>query len=484
MNRICLVIIFCIITEILFAQKLIDSIAIREDFNVFEKILKKGHPALYDYIDQDSLDYMFESTKESLAFASSDIDFYKKILTISSKIKDGNLQVLFPNTVGTDQYYFPLITKIINRQLYTDTDDFDIPIGSRINLINDRKISTVLEKLKKYVPTYGNNSSRKYREIELKFGLYFAYEFGIHKKFIIQYTTPDGIDTTKVIPAESFVKATRRNTNRNSYFANFHDQQNGFSYYSSFISGNSPFVYYKKELNTAVLVVNSFNGDTRVFKSNLTRIFKEIKKKKVRHLVIDIRRNNNGFRANAIQLYSFIATNIFKQRISEYVATINIPEKKHLVRTFYNEKQFLKDKFNYHPIYDGWKITFDDMETIMVPDKHRFKGNIYVLISGTTFSAASTFALNVKNDTTATLVGEETGGGYYFSTGEFPVYYELPNTKIGLMMYLEKINHYIKDTTIAKGSGVPPDKHILLTTEDLINGTDPELDYIFRLIKG
>ena len=484
MKKIQCFVLFCIFTCALSAQKHIDSLDAREDFKIFESILKKGHPSLYEYIDEDSLNYIFENTKESLSTELSDIALYKKMLCVTDKIKDGHLLLFAPNTIKTDQYYFPLILKLINTQFYTDTDDFGIPVGSKITQINGNKISEILERFKKYVANDGYNLTRIYREIELKFGLYYAYEYGIEKKFSIKYIEPDGKEKNSVLSAESFVTVKHRNTKRNSYFANYHQQENGFDFFNSFIGNKTPFVYYKDNIETAVLVVNSFGGDIRIFQSNLTKIFKEINKKKIKHLVIDVRQNDGGFRANAIHLYSFITNNIFKQIKNRYVASLSVPERKYVTRTFLNEKQFLKDKYNNHPIYDGWKLNFDDLETIMVPDKDRFKGNVYVIAGGATFSSGSSFALNVKNNPDITLIGEETGGGYHFFNGEFPVYYELPNSKIVMIMSMEKISNYTKDKTIPKGSGVPPDRHIILTLEDLRSGKDPELDYVFRLIAG
>ncbi|WP_438424326.1 S41 family peptidase [Aquimarina macrocephali] len=484
MKKIQCFVLFCTLTCVLSAQKRMDSLGVREDFRIFENILKKGHPSLYEYIDQDSLEYVFKVVKESLTTTDSDIKLYQNMLEVTDKIKDGHLLFFAPNTIKTDQYYFPLILKLINTEFYTDTDDFDIPIGSKINQINGHQAHEILHRLKKYVSSDGYNLTRKYREIELKFGLYFAYEYGVEKKFSIDYTAPDGTETNKVLPAESFVTVRLRNAKRNSYFAKYHKQENGFDYFDTFINNKSPFVYYKEDLNTAVLVVNSFRGDIRIFKSNLIKIFKEINKKKISNLVVDVRQNDGGFRSNAVHLFSFITNNLFKQITSEYVASLAIPERKYVTRTYLSEKHFLKDKFYNHPIYDGWKLVFDDMEAIMVPDKDRFRGNVYVLAGGTTFSAGSTFALNVKNDPNIILIGEETGGGYHFSNGEFPVYYEFPNSKIIMVMYMEKINHYIKDKRVPKGSGVLPDRQTIFSIDDLISGRDPDLDYVLKLIRG
>ncbi len=475
---------FLVITNILNAQKFLDSLAARKDFEVFENILKNGHPSLYEYIKQDSLDYLFEETKNSITNDISDIGLYKKMLKITDQVRDGHLLLFAPNTIKTEQYYFPLILKIINTSFYTDTDDFEIPIGSKITKINDHETFKILESLKKYTATDGHNLTRKYRDIELKFGLFYAYEYGLTKQFKIEYTEPDGTKKSVDLKAEPFVTVKLRNTKRNSYFAKFHQQKNEFDFFNEFINTKDPFVYYKEEISTAVLVVNSFGIDIRRFKSNLVKIFKELKKKKIKHLIIDIRNNDGGFRPNSVHLYSFIAKKPFKQIVSEYSISLSVPEKEYAIRTFLNEKQFLTDKFNNHPVYDGWKLTFDDLEAIMVPDQNRFKGKVYVLTGGTTFSAASSFALNAKNDDDTMIVGQETGGGYYFFSGQFPVYYELPNSKIIMVMSMVKVENYIKDKTIQVGSGVPPDKYINLSVEDLIEGKDPLLDYIFRLIQG
>ena len=138
------------------------------------------------------------------------------------------------------------------------------------------------------------------------------------------------------------------------------------------------------------------------------------------------------------------------------------------------------EKFKDHARENRWILTDDGAEEMMVPDKRRFKGKVYVLVGGLTFSAAATFALNAKNDPDITLVGEECGGGYYFHNGEFPVYYRLPQSEIVMVLFMEKITHVVTDTSFPPGSGVPPDHWIEETISDLVNGSDVQLDYILR----
>ncbi|WP_299314621.1 S41 family peptidase [uncultured Aquimarina sp.] len=483
MNRILCIVISIITSTTLFAQKNLTLERAQEDFKIFESILKKGHPSLYEYISEGDLDSVMSVTKESITADVSDIELFKKMQQVTDQIRDGHLLLFAPNTLNTTQYYFPLILKIIQGEFYTDTDDFKIPVGSKIIKIQGKPIGQILEALKKHTPTDGYNLTRKYRDIELKFGLFYTYEYGLQKKYTVNYTEPNGTEKTITLAAESFVNAKHRNINRNSYFSKYHQEKDKVAFFSKHINTKEPFVYYKKDLKTAVLVVNSFGVDIRAFKSRLIKLFKEINKKKIKHLIIDIRNNDGGFRPNSVNLFSFITNKLYKQRTSAFVSSLEVPERKYVTRT-YGEKEFLKDKFYNHPKYDGWKLDFDDLETMMVPNRDRFYGKVYILAAGTTFSAGSALALLAKNDPDILLVGEETGGGYYSHTGQFPVYYELPNTKIIMVMSMEKITHYVKDKTVPKGSGVIPDRTVQLSVEDLIQGKDSQLDYVLRLIKG
>ncbi|MHA7059825.1 S41 family peptidase [Aquimarina sp. M1] len=484
MNRIWCIVFFVTMSTTLCAQKKLTRKRAQEDFKIFQNILEKGHPSLYEYISETDLDSLFSVVKESLSEdMTTDIELFKKMQQITGQVKDGHLMLFAPNTLNTTQYYFPLILKIIQSEFYIDTDDFGIPIGSKVIRINGKSSLHILEALKKYVPTDGHNLTRKYRDIELKFGLFFMYEYGVSREYTIAYIEPDGTKKNITLQAESFVSVKHRNVNRNSYFSTYHKEEDKVAFFSKHINTKEPFVYYRENFKTAILVANSFGVDIQAFKSRLVKLFKEIRKKKVKHLIIDIRNNDGGFRPNSVHLFSFLTNKLFKQRTSAFVSSLEIIEKQHATKT-YGEKEFLRDKFYNHPEYDGWKLNFDDLETIMVPQKERFKGNVYILAGGTTFSAGSALALLAKNDPDILLVGEETGGGYYFHTGQFPVYYKLPNSKIIMIMSMEKISHYVKDKTIPEGSGVLPDRIIQLSVEDLIQGKDSQLDYILRLIEG
>ena len=110
-----------------------------------------------------------------------------------------------------------------------------------------------------------------------------------------------------------------------------------------------------------------------------------------------------------------------------------------------------------------------------------FKGNIYVLINGNSFSASSILSTQLKGSNRATFVGEETGGAYNGTVAGYYKNYELPNTKIRARIGLMHIDSKFK--TSPDGYGVKPDVEIIPTYQDRLNNIDPELEWILNDIE-
>jgi hypothetical protein len=409
-------------------------------------------------------------------------DLFRYITSFADNTKDGHLIIHHPK-MDTVPKLFPLLLKIIDEKLYTDTDDFGIPLGAEITSINGEPSQAIVQKLLKYAPADGYTLTKKYRQIEKEFGILHYYEYGIKENYGVTYATQnEEVKTIDIVP-QSFESIGKRYPNRNSHFASYHQNASRMEHFKTRIAEEWPFVYYIDSLNTAVLTVNSFGLDPQEFKSKLIDLFKEIKKKKADNLIINIRQNIGGYRINAINLYSFLTNEPFKQRISESAITNVLPHAENIIHTMSDYSEFFEMYFASAKEENGrWLLTEDHAQAEMIPYKKPFKGTVYVLIGGNTFSAACAFALSAKNDKNITLVGEETGGGYYFHTAQYSALYELPNSKIMVRMPFVKIDKYVLDNTVPKGSGIIPDIEIPLTIRDLIDGKDSQLDYVVKQI--
>lgn len=455
-----------------------------EDYKIIKNVLTKGYPSLYEYTSQSEWDSLFSNfEKYQLKTIKSGNDLYKALLELTNYTHDGHLIVMHPPLDSVPKL-FPLLLKIVDTKFYTDTDDFGIPIGSEIISIDSISGEELRRDFLKYAASDGFNTSKKDRQIEREFGILHFYEFGPKSTYQVVYKTSSNEVITKNIQSQSFESIGGRFVNRNSYFSTYHNATNKPEFVKNTIGKNKPFVYFIDTLNTAVLTMNSFQLNVGEFQTELKAIFKSINRRKVENLIIDIRQNEGGYPLNNIKAFSYIAHQPFKQRKSSSVVTSSLPEMSHsqnLVNGYTFETFFEKYYQNALKKEKEWISANDENQPLMIPDKKGFKGKAYVLIGGKTFSAGSSFALYCKNQG-ITLIGEETGGGYYTQTGGYPIIYTLPNSKIKILISFVKISRYAKDETVKKGNGIRPDIEISLTVKDLIEGKDSELDYVTKRI--
>lgn len=468
-----------------FSQSSLTKEQVLEDFSILKNILTKGHPSLYEFTSESQWDNLFTNfEKEEIKNIQNNNDLYKSIAELTENAKDGHLIVMHPQLDSVPKL-FPLLLKILNEKFYTDTDDFGIPVGSEIISIDDIKGTELRNRLLKYAPSDGFNTSKKDRQIEREFSILHFYEFGVKSSYQITYKTPSNEIFTRSFESQSFESIGKRFTKRNSYFSIYHKNKNKTQFVGNTLGKKEPFVHFIDSLSTAVLTINTFGLNQEQFQSNIDVLFKEIKREKAINLIIDIRQNEGGYPENSNYVFSKIANETFIQPFSQHVITSSIPQKKYsqeVINGHTYESFFEKYFQNGSKQGNEWIIYAPENESSMVPNKKGFKGKTFILVGGKTFSAGATFALNCKNQG-ITLIGEETGGGYYSHTGGYPVIYELPNSKIKILISFVKVKKHVNDKTVKKGTGVLPDVEVQLTVQNLIEGRDSQLDYVLKQIE-
>lgn len=174
---------------VLVGQKKLTHEQILEDYTILKNVLTKGHPSLYEYTSQTEWDSLFMNfEKEKLKAVENNNDFYKSIAELTDYARDGHLIVMRPQLDSIPRL-FPVLLKIINKKLYTDTDDFGIPIGSEILSIDKIEAAELRKRVLKYAPSDGFSTTKKDRQIEREFGILHFYEFGEKPSYQIEYNT-------------------------------------------------------------------------------------------------------------------------------------------------------------------------------------------------------------------------------------------------------------------------------------------------------
>ena len=122
-----------------------------------------------------------------------------------------------------------------------------------------------------------------------------------------------------------------------------------------------------------------------------------------------------------------------------------------------------------------------ERKVYMLKTVNHYAGNLYVLINGSTFSAAALFSNAAKGQPGVVLVGEEAGGGWHGNNGILIPDIILPNTNLKVRLPLFRLvqyNHQPKD-----GRGVQPDIYIGTNYKAFVNGVDKKMQVVMEMIR-
>jgi C-terminal processing protease CtpA/Prc len=214
--------------------------------------------------------------------------------------------------------------------------------------------------------------------------------------------------------------------------------------------------------------------------------FAKLKKSKAEYLVIDIRGNYGGSLSEINNLYSYLAPEPFTLVKPSKIVSKSTPFKTnffantspigYVIKGILYPGVLTAHLFSVKKDKNGNAFYNTKENKITQPKADAFRGKVFLLINGGSFSASSIIAAKMKYDRRATLVGEETGGANDGTVAGFYSFQKLPNSKlqlpIGLLLVQPNISFENKDL------GVKPDLEIDETLENAIRKEDPVLDYV------
>jgi len=339
-----------------------------------------------------------------------------------------------------------------------------------------------LEDLTSLTITDGYIETKRKRELESKFGYYFYMKYGAKAAFDVDYSFNENASSTIV-----------SGTTGNVMLAN--------NYYRPLCKSHERYYHFTHldaidSLQTLVITLNTFQANPEWFFQRISSKYNKASNQfDFQNLVLDLRGNEGGDRRLLNILYQMIAGKDVYDPSDTYVRAKNIREtdnliaingtfnsteavtnaedylEKHFVNT--NNDQFSSDTKNW---YDEFKLDFDVSDV-------EFNGQVYVLTSGKTFSAAADLGRILGDLDNVILVGEETGGAHIGRTANMLLKYALPNSKVNIqipVIYEKFINI---DMNVNTGRGTFPDYFITQSFEDLVNKRDAVFDFTVNLIE-
>jgi C-terminal processing protease CtpA/Prc len=204
--------------------------------------------------------------------------------------------------------------------------------------------------------------------------------------------------------------------------------------------------------------------DLERFKKFLLETFQAIERDKIRHLIIDIRRNGGGDSALGDELLQYIANTPFRQFEKALVkASVPARQQRGLDRAL--------------PLGSISPAPDEPTQlTALRENPLRYRGKLYLLTSGSTYSSAASFAAAFKCFALGPVIGEETGQPTLCS-GDL-LSFETPNSRMQF-----SVSH--KQYTLACGGdpqrGMAPDYPVGTSLDDDLPGRDGVLEFALKL---
>lgn len=487
MQQAFLILTFVIISSPLFSQKTTRPVpgkaALTADFTLYQDILEKAHAGLYKYHSKQQVDSLFAHYRRQITHNTSLEQFYQYLSSILSYIGSLHDDIALPDdyqdSMTNQTAFFPYPVKVVKNQLLVNTDGQKIPAGAAILSINGLPVSSILPRLYKYYTTDGHNITGKLLGIGSRFPLFYRYEFGRAQQFRIVYQPfQSSTTTTAILPAVKYKDYVLLNRKRHSLLLDtLLDDRYDFRLIDS--------------LDAAILTVNTFalggpkSKKHAAYKRFLRQCFITLREKNIQHLIVDIRKNGGGDDPNDLLTFSYLARQPFKENKEAFTIFQDMPYKEYYYTDDSTEIPDTEENFHleHNQLKNGRYYQNPDYNRFWQPDSLAFKGKLYLLIGPAVASAASLFASMVKSEGYATVIGEESMGGYYGHTGHDKVAYQLPHTHINFSFSVVDLLQYVTDKSeIPFGAGIIPDKTITSSQQDFINNRDAVMEYVLRLI--
>ena len=456
---------------------------LQEDYSLLRNILEKKHPSLYWYTSKDSMDRYFDGYYNNIEDSMTEVQFGWKILApLTQKIHCGH------TSFGMSKAYnlwadnkkfpsFPLILKCWNDTLAVtgnlNRKDSIFKRGVLITSINGISNAAMIQSLFGRMTEDGISDNVNYLRLSNNFPYYHRNVFGLSKTYKVQYLDSTGTTQTANLSLFEYPKdSTQKAKSKPPVKISRRERR-------LLLLSEARSLAVDTLNNTAIITLNTFSmgrGLRRFFRQT----FSYIKNTGISNLVIDIRSNGGGEINLSTLLTKYVTRVPFKVADTAFAMAKSLrPFTKYARGRFINNLGlfFLTKKGedgHYH--FGLW-----ERKTYHPKKVNNYNGNLYVLINGLTFSASALFCNAIKGQPGVTLLGEETGGGWYGNSGIMIPDITLPHTRLRVRLPLFRLvqyKHVAKD-----GHGVMPDFHIGTNYAALVKGYDYKMQVVREMIK-
>ena len=461
----------------------------RDDFQSLRSALEYVHPRLYKYEDKKKVENRFDSLSNLIRGDISELDFLALVSVTTASVRCGHLYTIPQGELAKvilHKKVLPFHTKVIGDKLHiiNDCSKFSIPDGSEIIAINGKSSEAILNTILPGIAADGYIHTRKVRLIERNFygtfhgfNLYYYVHVDRSEKFLVEYRDYKS-KKVRIVSIDGVTLTERRAHELEKYGV---DEESWFK-------DPSPRFEIDKVNDFALLTISRSFHDKFVdpdFDSFIANAFRTINNDRVRNLILDLRNNEGGSEHQQMELMSYLYDQPFKLYQNIYLSRLDFRPLKNIIverdsasLVFNNDDEYMRK------INDNlWINNYEYSENLQLRpvQKNVFKGQLYVLMNGGTFSSAADLIADLKRTSNAIFIGEESGGLYEGPTGGDNIVMQLPNSRIMVRISPNiQIGYMYQKHPI--GRGVIPTHQITYGIKDIVDKRDLELDLAKELI--
>ncbi|CCH57094.1 peptidase S41 [Fibrisoma limi BUZ 3] len=479
------------------STKILQPADMQADFQYLRRLLEETHPALYRYTPkaqmQAKLDSMASTLNEPLPFYT----FFKTVSALLGDIRCAHTHTL-PGKNWREQFNSTLKTipfftiQFENRSyvLFNGTADQTVKPGFELLSINGQSMELIRRQLYRYHWDDGYIETSKVQAMRGQlFALFYYWYIGQPETYRLSFRSLSG-DTVQVdAPAETFgasLKHMMANPVNKQMVAWYNQKKRRY-----------PWRLYLPDTlaSTAFLRLDGFGGGgekngaeaVTVFRKFMDKAMAKLAKKQIQHLIVDVRSNNGGWDSQGIELFTYLMKS--DTAVPYYARQHSITDNA--------ESEFFKfsdlseaDRKNVKneliPEADGTFTLRQGSDTRepmrYAPKPNRFRGQVYILMNGESASTASEFLAVAHANKVGVFVGEESGGAYEGGNGSSFINLELPRSGIQVTTPLVYYRNAVPEPN-QKGRGTLPNHPVPTTMQHVLTHTDPQLNYVVRLIR-
>jgi hypothetical protein len=348
------------------------------DFQIFREALEQGHPGIYRYTTKPEMDRLFHEAELSLSHRMDVIGFYRELVPIVAAVKCGHTALGLPSSLTKNFSLLPLRIRVLDGRIYVKRDlattDAHLE-GKEIRSINGLTANKIVGAL--LAAAFGDGDVKSSRQWDISgsnFNASIITLLGLQSPYrIVLQDTASPLDL-EGIDRDQFMQLWKARYPKDLDLLPSPDPS------LKFLDGES----------IAIMKVASFGHseadakriDLRGF---FKRSFTEMKEKKTKNLVLDLRNNGGGEDEIGKILFSYFADGPFKWYDDVVLNGINF--------------DFLRYVSDPDPIpadmvqrqADGkYHATGHPNWGVHQPLEPHFMGKVYVLMNGRSFSTDQT----------------------------------------------------------------------------------------------